>query len=89
MAEATGLALPRAVSVQCGGVVLVERADRQSAADLGPIFERGQGGVEARFRSRIQAPHGCKPLGALKYPIGWIEGPDYDYQPQGDELLVF
>ena len=37
-------------------VVLVERADRQSAAGLGPIFE---GGVEARFRPRIQAPASC------------------------------
>jgi hypothetical protein len=31
-------------------VVLVERADRQSAAGLGPIFEAGEGGVEACFR---------------------------------------
>ncbi len=36
--------------------------------------------MEARFRPRIQAPHGCKPLGALEYPIGWIEGPDYEDQ---------
>jgi hypothetical protein len=36
--------------------------------------------VEARFRPRIQAPHGCEPLGALEYPNGWIEGPDYEDQ---------
>ena len=31
-------------------------------------------------RPRIQAPHGCEPLGAQEYPIGWIEGPDYEDQ---------
>ncbi len=36
--------------------------------------------MEARFRLRIQAPHGCEPLGAHEYPIGWIEGPDYEDQ---------
>ncbi len=36
--------------------------------------------MEARFRPRIQASHGCEPLGALEYPIGWIEGPDYEDQ---------
>ena len=30
------------------------------------------------FRPRIQAPHGCEALGALEYPIGWIEKPDYE-----------
>ena len=43
-----------------------------------PIFE---GGIDewrlALFIAlNIQAPHGCEPLGTLKYPIGWIEGPD-------------
>ncbi len=43
---------------------------------------KGKGGeVEARFRPRIQAPHGCKPFGALEYPIGCIEWPDYENQP--------
>ena len=37
--------------------------------------------MEARFRPKIQAPHGCEPLGALEYPIGWIEWPDYEDQP--------
>ncbi len=27
---------------------------------------RAGGGVETRFRPRIQAPHGCEPLGALR-----------------------
>ena len=36
------------------------------------------GEVEARFRPQIRAPHGCEPLGALNYPIGWIEWPDYE-----------
>ena len=34
---------------------------------------RAGGRVEARFCPRIQAPHGCEPFRALKYPIGWIE----------------
>ena len=36
--------------------------------------------MEARFRPQIQAPHECQPLGTLEYPIGWIEGPDYEDQ---------
>ncbi len=36
--------------------------------------------MEARVRPQIQAPHGCEPLGALEYPIGWIEWPDYEDQ---------
>ncbi len=80
MAEAMGLALPRAVSVQCGQSSPLERADRQAAAGLGLIFEGGQGGVEARLRPRMQVPHGCEPLGVLEYPTGWIEWPDYEDQ---------
>ena len=41
---------------------------------------RAGGGVEARFRPRIQAPHGCEPLGAMEYRIGWIVWPDYEEQ---------
>ena len=36
--------------------------------------------MEARIHPRIQAPHGCEPIGAQEYPIGWIEGPDYKDQ---------
>ncbi len=36
--------------------------------------------MEARFRPRIQAPHGRELFGALEYPIGWIEWPDNEYQ---------
>ena len=39
--------------------------------------------MEARFVAialNIQGPHRCEPLGALKYPIGWIEGPDREDQ---------
>ncbi len=42
-----------------------------------PIFEEG---VEAHFSPRIQAPHGCEPLGALEYLIRWIEWPDHEDQ---------
>ncbi len=41
---------------------------------------RAGGGVEARFRPRIKAPHGCESLGALEYTIGWIDWPDYEDQ---------
>ena len=41
-------------------VVLVERADRYSAAIRKNTISRGTGEVEARFRPRIQAPHGCE-----------------------------
>ena len=42
---------------------------------------RAWGGVKDSFCSRIQNCHGCEPLGALEYAIGWIEVTDYEDQP--------
>ncbi len=49
--------------------------------------------MKARFRPYIQAPDECEPLGALGYPIGCIEWPDYKDQHgrgqrDGDDRLL-